>query len=62
MYRAMGIDRDPTDPEAAMPIEQACGSFHDQVAVNAIPAVCAAPAGIANRGELPFVRAPGSVR
>jgi 2,4-diaminopentanoate dehydrogenase len=33
MYRAMGIDRDPTDPEAATLIEQACGSFRDQVAV-----------------------------
>jgi hypothetical protein len=35
MYRAMGIDRDPTDPEAASLIEQACGSFRDQVAVMA---------------------------
>jgi hypothetical protein len=35
MYRAMGIDREPTDPEAATLIEQACGSFRDQVAVMA---------------------------
>jgi 2,4-diaminopentanoate dehydrogenase len=35
MYRAMGIDRDPTDPEAAVLIEAACGSFRDQVAVMA---------------------------
>jgi hypothetical protein len=35
MYRAMGIDRDPTDPEAATLIAQACGSFRDQVAVMA---------------------------
>lgn len=35
MYRAMGIDRDPTDPEAATLIEAACGSFRDQVAVMA---------------------------
>jgi hypothetical protein len=35
MYRAMGIDRDPTDPEAATLIEQACGSFRDQVGVMA---------------------------
>jgi hypothetical protein len=33
MYRAMGIDRDPADPEAAKLIEAACGSFRDQVAV-----------------------------
>jgi len=33
MYRAMGIDRDPSDPEAAVLIEAACGSFRDQVAV-----------------------------
>jgi hypothetical protein len=35
MYRAMGIDRDPADPEAAKLIEAACGSFRDQVAVMA---------------------------
>jgi len=35
MYRAMGIDREPTDPEAAVLIEAACGSFRDQVAVMA---------------------------
>jgi hypothetical protein len=35
MFRAMGIDRDPTDPEAAVLIEAACGSFRDQVAVMA---------------------------
>ena len=35
MYRAMGIDREPTDPEASVLIEQACGSFRDQVAVMA---------------------------
>jgi hypothetical protein len=35
MYRAMGIDREPTDPEAAILIEAACGSFRDQVAVMA---------------------------
>lgn len=35
MYRAMGIDRDPADPEAATLIEEACGSFRDQVAVMA---------------------------
>ena len=35
MYRAMGIDRDPADPEAATLVEAACGSFRDQVAVMA---------------------------
>jgi 2,4-diaminopentanoate dehydrogenase len=35
MYRAMGIDRDPADPEAARLIAAACGSFRDQVAVMA---------------------------
>jgi len=35
MHRAMGIDRDPSDPEAAILIEQACGSFRDQIAVMA---------------------------
>lgn len=35
MYRAMGIDRDPADPEASKLIETACGSFRDQVAVMA---------------------------
>lgn len=35
MYRAMGIDRDPADPEAAKLIEASCGSFRDQVAVKA---------------------------
>jgi 2,4-diaminopentanoate dehydrogenase len=35
MYRAMGIDRDPADPEAATLISAACGSFRDQVAVMA---------------------------
>jgi hypothetical protein len=35
MYRAMGIDRDPADPEAAALIAAACGSFRDQVAVMA---------------------------
>jgi hypothetical protein len=35
MYRAMGIDRAPTDPEAATLIDQACASFRDQVAVMA---------------------------
>ena len=35
MYRGMGIDRDPADPEAAVLIEQACRSFRDQVAVMA---------------------------
>ena len=35
MYRAMGIDRDPADPEAATLIAAACGSFRDQVAVMA---------------------------
>ena len=35
MYRAMGIDRDPADPEAAELIEQACRSFRDQVVVMA---------------------------
>jgi hypothetical protein len=35
MYRAMGIDQDPSDPEAATLIEAACGSFRDQVAVMA---------------------------
>jgi hypothetical protein len=35
MYRAMGIDRDPADPEAAVLIADACGSFRDQVAVMA---------------------------
>jgi hypothetical protein len=35
MYRAMGIDRDPADPEAADLIADACGSFRDQVAVMA---------------------------
>lgn len=35
MYRAMGIDRDPADPEAATLIAAACGSFRDQVSVMA---------------------------
>jgi hypothetical protein len=35
MYRAMGIDRDPADPEAAALIAAACGSFRDQVAMMA---------------------------
>jgi hypothetical protein len=35
MYRAMGIDRDPADPEAAKVIAQACGSFRDQIVVMA---------------------------
>ena len=35
MYRAMGIDRDPADPEAETLIAAACGSFRDQVAVMA---------------------------
>ena len=35
IYRAMGIDRDPADPEAVKLIEAACGSFRDQVAVMA---------------------------
>jgi 2,4-diaminopentanoate dehydrogenase len=35
MYRAMGIDRDPADPEAATLIAAASGSFRDQVAVMA---------------------------
>jgi hypothetical protein len=35
MYRAMGIDRDPADPEAGTLIEEACGSFRDQIAVMA---------------------------
>jgi hypothetical protein len=35
MFRAMGIDRDPSDPEAAELVEQSCRSFRDQVAVMA---------------------------
>ncbi|MEZ5167293.1 MAG: hypothetical protein R2695_12700 [Acidimicrobiales bacterium] len=35
MYRAMGIDLEPTDPRAAVLIEEACRSFRDQVVVMA---------------------------
>jgi hypothetical protein len=35
MFRAMGIDRDPSDPEAAELVEQSCRSFRDQVTVMA---------------------------
>jgi hypothetical protein len=33
MFRAMGIDRDPSDPEAAALVEQSCRSFRDQIAI-----------------------------
>jgi hypothetical protein len=35
MFRAMGIDRDPSDPEAVALTEQSCQSFRDQVVVMA---------------------------
>ncbi len=35
MFRAMGIDCDPADPEAARSVERACGSFRDQIVVMA---------------------------
>ncbi len=33
MFRAMGIDSEPDDPQAAELVERSCGSFRDQVAV-----------------------------
>jgi hypothetical protein len=35
MFRAMGIDLAPDDPDAARAVEGACGSFRDQIAVMA---------------------------
>ena len=35
MFRAMGIDREPDDPEAPALVEGACGSFKDQLHVMA---------------------------
>jgi hypothetical protein len=35
MFRAMGIDREPDDPEAPGLVDAACGSFRDQISVMA---------------------------
>jgi 2,4-diaminopentanoate dehydrogenase len=35
MFRAMGIDLEPDDPEAPLRVEGACGSFRDQIRVMA---------------------------
>jgi hypothetical protein len=35
MFRAMGIDLAPDDPDAARAVEASCGSFRDQIAVMA---------------------------